>query len=154
MKKLLQISTIATALLLSSFQVTANELNPLEKSLQQAWLAEPELRSDIATVYWQDVERQVKEVIATLPIAVNDFAVIINIRYEPGITTYYVVVDAQSVHLIPDEAFIANQMCSNPQSLLYLTTFEGTIHYVHFKEGQRSNIGVLTITAEDCGSGI
>jgi len=159
MKKLCPIRDLATYALLFvitlfSHQAMSDELSSLEASLLTAWIQQPELRDDISTVYWASVEQQLSEVKETLPLEVNDFAVIIDITLVNKTTTYFIIVSADMVQHIPKKKFIVDHMCSGKQTALYLTIFDGSIKYIHYKEGQREAYSIMSITGADCGSGI
>jgi len=155
MKNLCPISNLlAIALLFAAAlftnMVTAGPLTPLEESIQKGWQTQPDLRPDMETAYWKYVSNSVNEV--KTPLAISNSVVIIDIslNVESKTTIYNIVVSADAVILLPTKAVIARQMCSDPQSSMYLIMMGGRIIYVHFQEGVREHIDLITVTAEDC----
>ena len=147
---------IITALVIFGSQAIAGPLSEREEIMLGTYLTDESARLAIQMEYWQMIANQADDIKSELPHRVSEHVAVVNLEYDgKRTTTYTYYIDDPRIDLDFVKSQMVARICFDPQIALYLTTFEGEMHYTYFMyPNDRTIWGEFHINQKDCGSGI
>lgn len=132
------------------------ELTEYEALMLKTFLINEEARPAVRIAFWLNMNKQVKEMRATLPKLVHKNIALMGIKWDGLVTIGYTYfVNDDTVDVTHAKENLIRLLCNDAQTMLYLNTFDGEFHYTYFLYGDMSEIWYeFHFNSADCGVGI
>lgn len=147
---------LALFVFMGAHKAFAGQLTEQEEVWLKSYLTYKPSRPAVRMAFWMDMRNQVEEMVETLPYLVHENIMLVGMKYDQlKSVSYTYVVNNNKINLDLVKNKMVGVLCSDPQTLLYLITFEGDFTYSYFLYGDWAKVWYeINISAVDCGPGI